>query len=130
LSSGKANATSPSVENRVKTFKERVAIDKVEPRSHDGSDVVDYKVYAAPLAADVLVECARPDLRVRGELERPVPDGEEERLEVGVLDRGDSKKLRGRVEDCARSTAVAVKRVYMKKGVFQIIYPEYKTYIL
>jgi hypothetical protein len=129
LGSGKANAAPPGVENRVKTFKERVAIDKVEPRSHGRSDVVDYKVHAPPLAADVLVECAGPDLHVRGELERPVPDGEEERLEVGVLGRGDSKKLRGRVEDCARSTAVAVKRVYMKRGVFQVIYPEYKTHI-
>ena len=105
-----------SVKNGIKALKKRVAIDEVEPLSYaERPDVVDDEVYASALAADILVERAGPDLRIRCELERPVPDGEEERLEVGVLRRGNSKELRGRVEDCSSSTAVAVKRVYIKK---------------
>lgn len=39
---------------------------------------------------------------------------------------GNSKKLRGRVEDCARSTAAAFKRVYRKKEVIQMLYRTHK----
>jgi hypothetical protein len=45
-------------------------------------------------------ERMRPDLRVRCELECPVAN-EEERLEVYVWRWGDSKKLRGRLDDRA-----------------------------
>lgn len=121
-SSGEANALLPSVKYGVETLKERIAVNKIEPLSYvNRPNVVHDKVYASLLAADKLVERAGPDLRIRCEFERPAADSEEERLEVGVLRRGNSKKLRGRVEDCARSTAVAFERIYKEEGAFQAI---------
>jgi hypothetical protein len=58
------------------------------------------------------------------EFECPVANGEEQRLEVGILRWSDSKKFRGpsRIDDRACNTTVAVKRYY-KKMAFQAIDP-------
>lgn len=77
----------------------------------------------SPLAADELVERTGSDLRVRCELECPVANGEEERLEVGILRWGDPKKLRGRIDDRACNTSVAVKTRLQNDGV------SYRTHI-
>jgi hypothetical protein len=75
-----------------------------------------------PLAADELVERTGPDPRVRWELECSVASGEEERLKIGILRWGDSKKLRCPLDDRACRTKVAAKRVY-KKRVFRAMDP-------
>jgi hypothetical protein len=74
---------------------------------------VDDEIYVTCCAANEGVERARPDLCVRGEFERRVASGEEERLEVGVLRRGDAEQTRLGVENGASCVAVAVVRVYV-----------------
>jgi hypothetical protein len=95
------NAAVPGIEDGVETLKEGVAVDKVEALSGRIANVVDDKVYAIRRAADEGVERARPDLCVRGELERRAASSEEERLEVGVLRRRDAEQTSGGVEDGA-----------------------------
>jgi len=76
---------------------------------------LDDEVDAVRRTVDEGVECTRPDLRVRGELERRAADCEEERLEVGVLLRRDAEQARVRVENGASCVRVTVVRVASHK---------------
>ncbi len=114
--SGEANTTVTSVENRVKTLGERVAVDKVEARSRGRTNVADNEVNMVRFSADEPIERAGPELRIRGELECPSTDSEEERLEVGILSWSNAEKVRLFIKDGASRSAVAVKRVYIGLG--------------
>jgi hypothetical protein len=73
---------------------------------------------------------ARGQICVRCELECPVTNGEKERLEVGILRWGDSKKLRDWLDDRACSMTVAVKRVYCtKRWCFKLLTLLYRTHM-
>lgn len=72
---------------------------------------MDDKVDAVRRTVDERVERARPDLRVRGELERRAAGHEEERLEVGILLRRDAEHARVRVGDGASCVRVTVVRI-------------------
>jgi hypothetical protein len=110
-SGGKANTTVRSVENGIKTLKERIAVDKVEAPSGEFPNVVDDHINIVRFPANEFIERAWPNLRVRGELERASTDSEEERLEVGELRRCNAEELRLEVNDRAGRVTIAVKRV-------------------
>jgi hypothetical protein len=84
-----------SVEDRVEAFEECVTVYEVETLSGGCANIMDDEVDVVRRAPDELVECARPNLRVWGELERRAPDREEERLEIGILRRGDAEETVG-----------------------------------
>ena len=73
---------------------------------------MDDEVDVVRRTVDEGVECTRPNLRVRGELERRVADCEEERLQVGVLLWRDAEQARVRVENGASCVRVTVVGVY------------------
>jgi hypothetical protein len=87
-----ANALVIDIEHSVKAFEERDAVDKLE--SCFISEVVDDEVHTILLALDKVVERPGPNLGVRGELECPFTDSEEERLKVGKLCISDAGKSR------------------------------------
>jgi hypothetical protein len=84
------------IEHSVKAFEERDAVDKLESCFiSDVSEVVDDEVHTILLAPrEKLIERPGPNLGVRGELECPFTDGEEQRLEVGKLCISDAEKSR------------------------------------
>jgi hypothetical protein len=88
---GETDAAVPGIEHGVKTFEESVAINKVEALAGLIANVLDDEVYAIRRAVDEGVERARPDLCIRGELERRAASREVERLQVGVLHRRDAE---------------------------------------
>jgi hypothetical protein len=116
--SGETNATVSSIKDRVETLEESVAADKVEAPSGGSANIIADKVYVACRTADEGVELARPDLCVRSELECRAASCEEERLEVGVLRRGDAEQTSGGVENGASCSGVALERVYTWVCIF------------
>jgi hypothetical protein len=108
------NAAVPGIEDGVETLKESVAVEKIKALSGRIANVVDDEVYAIRRAADEGVERARPDLCVRGELERRATNREEERLEVFVLRRHDAEQTSGGVEDGACCSRVPFECVYAR----------------
>ena len=115
------NAAVPGIEDGVETLKEGVAVDKVKALSGRIANVVDNEVYAIRRAADEGVERARPDLCVRGELERRAAGREEEGLEVGVLRRRDAEQTSGGVEDGACCSRIPFECVYARVCIGYVI---------
>jgi hypothetical protein len=110
-SGGEANTTVSSVEDGVKTLKERIAVDEVEAPSGEFPNVVDDQINIVRFPAEERIERAWPNLRVRGEFERASADSEEERLEVGELRRCNAEEIRLEVNDRPGRVAIAVERV-------------------
>jgi len=96
-----------------KIAREREAFDKIEALASEVPNVVNDEVYVVRFAADKPIESAGPDLGVCGEFECLSTDGEEERLEVGILRKGNAEELRTWIEDRASRSAIAVKGFYV-----------------
>jgi hypothetical protein len=108
---GDADTLVGSIIDCVEALKESVAIDKVETRSRGSTNIVDDQVDAARTATNQRTQRARPNLRVRGELECCTPDHEVDRLKASVLRRGEAEQARGSIKDGSSRGFVAVERI-------------------